>query len=125
MRGTRPVSLSILGLLIAVLSGNSIHAEVILRGDATDLRLEARNATVDEILDALRARFPLGIRGMSADHHITAIYQGPLRKILMHVLDGYDYVIGPSGDDMTVMVVSPGTPRQPVLPLRFVRRRVD
>ena len=97
MQGIRSLPLSIAVVLLAALHSNCVRAEVLVQGPAMDIRLEARNATVDEILAALRARYALGIHGNSANRRVTATYEGPLRKILARVLDGYDYVIEPKG----------------------------
>ena len=96
-----------------------------MQGPVEDIRLEARDATVEEILAALRARFELHYRGTTLNRRITATYEGSLRKILLHVLDGYDYVIGPMGSNIEVIVLSTGTPRQAVAPVPLVHHRSD
>ncbi|HEY1472645.1 MAG TPA: hypothetical protein VGF53_01020 [Pseudolabrys sp.] len=127
MRSIRAFPLAILGLLVAAVHSPCVRAEVLVQGQAANIRLEARDATVNEILEALRARFALGIHVTSANRRVTATYEGPLRKIVAHVLDGYDYVIMPRGDNIEVIVVGTGspTPRATVPPAPIISRRAD
>jgi hypothetical protein len=123
-----PIPFSIIGLLMAVLAGNSARAEVRVQGPVENVRLEASDATAAEILAALSERFDLRFRGTTPSRRITGIYEGPLRRILARVLDGYDYVIEPHGASIHVNVFSSGSPRQAVPappPPPVVRRRAD
>lgn len=125
VRGIRSVPLSIVGLLLAALHCNSVRAEVRVQGPVEDIRLEARDATVEEILAALRARFELHYRGTTLNRRVTANYEGPLRRILARVLDGYDYVVKTNEANIEVIVLSTGTPRQAVAPVPLVHHRSD
>ena len=128
MRSINPISLSIIGLLLAVLASNSVRAEVRVQGPVENVRLEANDATAAEILAALGERFELRFRGMTANRRVTGTYEGPLRRILARVLDGYDYVIEPHGANIDVIVLSTGAPRQArpaPAPPPIVRRRAD
>jgi hypothetical protein len=112
VRSIGPISFSIIGLLLAVLQSHPVCAQIRVQGSAENIRLEAHDATVEEILAVLRARFDLRYRDAALNRRVTATYEGSLRKILARVLDGYDYVIGPKGDKIEVIVVSTGSPRQ-------------
>ena len=97
-----------------------------MQGNVENVRLEASEATATEILTALGERFELRFRGTTASRRITAIYEGPLRRILARVLEGYDYVIEPHGANIEVIVLSTGAPRAAVpAPAPIVRRRAD
>jgi hypothetical protein len=124
VRGIALVSPAIVGLLLALAAG-PLHAEVRVQGSADDVRIDARDATIIEILEALHAHFALHYRGTSS-RRVTASYQGPLRRVLARLLDGDDYVIEPKGEQIEVIVVSSGTPRvaaPPAAPAAMVRRR--
>ena len=127
MRTISPKALSIVGLLLAALHPGSARAEVSVQGTATDVRVEAREATVMEILAALGERFELRFRGVPAGRPVTATFAGPLRRVLARVLDGNDYVIESHGTGVEVIVLGAGAPRQalPAVPAAIVRRRVD
>jgi hypothetical protein len=97
VRSIGPISFSIIGLLLAVLQSHPVCAQIRVQGSTENIRLEAHDATVEEILAVLRARFDLRYRDAALNRRVTATYEGSLRKILARVLDGYDYVIGPKG----------------------------
>jgi hypothetical protein len=111
VRSISSVPLLIVALLLTGQSDLAL-AEVSVQGPAEDVRLEAQDASVNEILEALRKRFVLRFSGMSAIRHVTVKYSGPLRRILARVLEGYDYVIKPNGAKIDVIVLSTGAPRQ-------------
>ena len=128
MRGIRSIPFSIVGVLLAALASNSVRAQIRVQGPVENIRLEANDATVEEILAVLRARFDLHYRDTALNRRVTGTYEGPLRRILARVLDGYDYVIGPKGGNIEVIVVSTGAPRQArpaPAPPPVVRRRID
>jgi len=125
VRGIRSLLLSIVGVVLAVLHSQPVCAQIRVQGPVEHVRLEAHGATVEEILAVLRAHFDLRYSGPALNRRVTATYEGSLRTILARVLDGYDYVIEPKGDNIEVSVVSTGAPRAAVPPAPNVRRRAD
>jgi hypothetical protein len=124
VRRSSPIALSIVGLLFAAVNSNSVRAEVRVSGSAENVRLEARDATVAQILAALRVRFDLRDGDVTANRHVTATYQGTLRRILEDLLKGYDYVIAPNGANIKVIVLGSGSPHGAIAPV-IVHRRAD
>jgi hypothetical protein len=110
MRSIRPFALPIAGVLLAALHCNCARAEIRVQGEADDVRVEARDATVGEILAALGERFALRFRGATGGGGVTATFAGPLRRVVARVLDGYNYVIESRGDDLEVIVLSTTSP---------------
>ena len=110
MRRVRFAALPIAGLLLAALQCSNVRAEVRVEGDARDVRLEARDATVAEILAALGERFALHYRGASGGGGVTANFEGPLRHVVARVLEGYNFVIRERGDGFEVIVLSTSSP---------------
>jgi len=110
MRRMRLIALPIAGLLLAALRCSNVHAEVRVEGEARDLRLEARDATVDEILAALGERFALRYHGISGGRAVTANFEGPLRRVVARVLEGYNFVIRERGDGLDVTVLNTSSP---------------
>ena len=106
MRRLRPSVLPIAGVLLAAVPCNSARAEVRVQGEMLDLRVEARDATVAEILAALGERFALHYRGPTGDRGLTMTFEGPLRRVVARALDGYNYVIRDRGDGLEVIVLS-------------------
>ena len=110
MRSMRRTALPITGALLAALHGSSIRAEIRIEGDAADVRVEARDATVAEILATLGERFALHYRGTPGSRSVTANFEGPLRRVVARVLDGYNFVIRERGDGLDVTVLNTSSP---------------
>ena len=127
MRCIRPMALPIAGWLLAALHCNFVHAEVRIVGQGGDVRVEARDAAVAEILAALGERFGLRYRGTPAGPTVTATFEGPLRRVVARVLEGYNYVIMTRGGRLEVIVLSTGSTAAtaPALPVTAIRRRLD
>jgi hypothetical protein len=124
VRGTSPVPLAIAGLFLAAFTIAPARAEIRLEGSADAVRLEARDATVTEILEALHVRFELQFRGPTSSRRVTLTCEGPLRRVLTRVLDGSDYVIEPHADHVEVILVNTASPRD-ASPASFARRRAN
>ncbi|MEA2930298.1 MAG: hypothetical protein QOG38_2726 [Hyphomicrobiales bacterium] len=92
-------------LLLATQPG---RAEVLLEGNAAAVRLEATQATVDEILAALGRTYNVRYRTtLALDRAITGTYSGPLAQVIARVLAGYDYVARSSPDAIEIAYVRP------------------
>jgi len=98
---------------------NPARAEIRLQGTAANLHLEARDATVAEIVAALAQRFDLRLRGAAPGRHVTATFRGPLRLVVMRVLDGSDYVIHAQGDAIDVLVTNDASGAVAIAPARL------
>jgi hypothetical protein len=114
---SRPIALPIAGVFLAALHCGFVHAEILVQGQADDVRVEARDASAAEILAALGERFALRYRGIPGSGGITATFEGPLRRVVARVLAGYNYVITDHGDGLEVIVLSTASPRAVVAPV--------
>ena len=131
MPRVRPIALPIAGALFAAVLCDSVHAEVRVQGQADAVRVEARDATVAEILAALGERFALRYRGTPGGGAITDTFEGPLRRVVARVLTGYNYIIAARHDGLEVFVLSAGSPyavpaqpfAPPTVPARVIRRQ--
>jgi hypothetical protein len=127
MRSIRPIALPIAGLFLAALHCNCVRAEVRVQGQANDVRVEAHDATVAEILAALGERFALQYRGTTGSRGLTVTFDGPLRRVVARALDGYNYVIRERGDRLEVIVLSTqspyAVPAPPIAPPTVPSRR--
>ena len=130
MRSLNSVALTIAGVIFAALFTNSLHAEVRVQGQAGDVRVEAHDATVAEILAAMGERFALRYRGTTGSDGVTATFDGSLRYVVGRVLDGYNYFIETRGDGLEVVVVGAASSQAvpapvyapPTYPAKNVRR---
>jgi hypothetical protein len=130
MRSLNSVALTIAGVIFAALFINPLRAEVRVQEQAGDVRVEAHDATVAEILAALGERFALRYRGTMGSDGVTATFDGSLRYVVGRVLDGYDYFIETSDDGLEVVVLGAASSRAvpapvyapPTYPAKNVRR---
>jgi hypothetical protein len=95
----------LLPLLIAAHSA-SARAEIRVEGEASNVRVDARDAAIADVLAVFAARFGLSVRGTVGDRRISGNFDGSLRQVITRVLDGYNYVVSTRGDGMEVTVLS-------------------
>lgn len=109
-RQNAPASLTLFGAAVfgalAQFLPTTALAEVNIAGPADAVRIEARDATVNEVMVALGAAFGLHYSTNKAlDQRVTANYQGPLPQVIARVLAGYDYVVKNNAADGVEVVV--------------------
>jgi len=91
--------------------------EIRVEGSASSVHLNARDATRTDILAALAKRFDLRFRGAAGDGRITADFDGPLRRVIASVLNGYDYVIRTHDDGLEVILLETSSPKAVLAPV--------
>jgi len=70
------------------------------------LVIEAHDATVQQILEAVAESRPVRFKASEAlSRHVTGTYTGTLPRVLSRVLDGYDHVIRSTSDGIRIDVV--------------------
>lgn len=125
MRWARRLQAMVLVALLAAIHTSVARAEVRLQGDTGAVKLEASDASVDDVLAALSARFGVSYQSSSPlTRRITATFDGPLSSVVTRVLDGYDFVIKSSSGKLDVRVLSNGSPR-PAIPAPIRHRAGD
>lgn len=76
-----------------------------VQGNATAVRLDARQVTVGQALDALAASFNISYRTSTAlDEVLSGTYVGPLGHVIARILDGYNYAIRRENGEVEVMI---------------------
>jgi hypothetical protein len=104
-----------LGILAALLLGGVLAtattpalAETRVRGSPEAVRIEARDASVAEILSALSSAFNLHYRSSAnLDKRLSGIYAGPLSRVLARILDGHNFVLKTDNRSIAVTVLGP------------------
>ena len=119
-RTARVRSLSILLTAMVNVMPINVWAAVRVEGSPNSLSLQVENAPISEVLSALGVK--LRNRAPSDFTRIkTGAYSGTLRQVLARLLDGYDYIITDSGDNIQVVVLGAsaafGTAPGPVAPV--------
>jgi len=99
----------LLAAVLAALPACPAGAEVSVAGDAKAVQVEARDASVEDVMAALGASFGLQYRGTATlDRRITGSYRGSLQHVIRRLLDGYDFIVKTNVDDVEVTVLSGG-----------------
>jgi hypothetical protein len=93
--------------LAALVSGAPVpaRAEVSISGGPAAIRLEASEASLEEILLALHASFNLRYRTSAAlDDAVSGTYSGPLARVASQLLDRYDFIMKVSAENVEIFV---------------------
>jgi len=107
-RLVNPVLISV-ALLAA--GGGAAYAQVQVSGRTDAVRIETADATLREVLDALRTNFNLRYRSDEAlDTRMTGTFGGSLPRVAARVLDGYDFVIKITAQGVDVLVIRQSQP---------------
>jgi hypothetical protein len=95
------------------------RAEVSVSGQPDAIVVDAHDASVEDILMALRDAFQVQYRATrTLDRVISGQYRGPLNRVLSRVLQGFDYVTQSSAGGVTIIILNPSssTPGVPMTP---------
>jgi hypothetical protein len=102
--------------LAALFHASSVRAEIRISGEPAAVRIEARDAPIDEVMGALRESFRLNYRGpASLGRRVTGTYDGSLQGVVARLLDGYDFVIKTDSEGVEVWVYGSIKPGEPAL----------
>jgi len=99
--------LCLLTIVLATCQAGSAGAEVNVTGDSNAVKIEANDASIEDVMSALGASFGLQYRGTATlDRRITGSYRGTLQYVIRRVLDGYDFIMKTNVDDIEVTVLT-------------------
>ena len=104
--GHSPARAALVGLAatMALLAPAAAGTEV--RGGADDMQIQADNASIREVLDALAGDFKVRYRlPPHVSRTVTGLYSGTLHQVLGRILDGHDYIVEASDDGVRVVVL--------------------
>jgi hypothetical protein len=105
-QGHLPAAAAIaLGVALAVVP-TLVLAETQIRGKPEAVRVEAKNASIEEILTALTNAFNVRFRSSAdLDKRLTGTYEGSLQQVVAHILRGYDFFAksGETGLEITLL----------------------
>jgi hypothetical protein len=98
-------------LLAALFHAHSVRAEARVTGQPDNVRVEARDSSVEEVLAALGASFGLRYRSTaSLGRRITGTYAGSLQRVVTRLLNGYDFVMKTDSGSVEVAVYGVANP---------------
>ena len=108
--------LSLVVLIAGPACPRAALAQTTITGAEDGLRVEARDASVQEVLAALGTKFGLRYRNITAlDRRIDGTYEGSLHRVVTRLLDGSSYVLSTGGGHIEVIMLS-AAKRNDVLP---------
>ena len=93
---------------LAVNLVSSVRAEVTVTGISKDARIETSDATLEQLLSALRERLDVAYTSSAAlDHKLPdGTFAGPLTKILVPLLAGYDHFMKVQDGHISLVVTA-------------------
>jgi hypothetical protein len=81
-------------------------AETQVQGSPDAVRIEAQDSPIENVLTALGGAFDLRYRSSTnLDKKVTGTYQGPLRRVVARVLEGYNFVLSTKNGRVEVTVL--------------------
>ncbi len=89
----------------------SAQADVKVSGDADALRIEASDASLEEVLAALGRNSGLQYHyPANLSHSVSGTFAGSLRQVLSRLLQGYNFVVesSESGTRVVIYELNPG-----------------
>lgn len=96
--------LALMGGLIAGATA-AARADTSLDGPAESIQVALADASVQEILIALKANYDVRFRSaVPLDRRMTGSFRAPLPRVVARVLDGYDYAIKSESGAIEVVV---------------------
>src|SRR5258708_24117716 len=99
----------LLGAALAI-APTPVLAEMQVRGSLDAVRIEARDAPVEEILAALSRAFGMHYQlSTNLDKRLTGTYVGSLRRGVTRILVGYNFILQTCNRSIVVTVLR--TPR--------------
>jgi len=110
MSALRPISATVMaGLLLAasLLSAECAGATAEIEGSANDIVLRVKNAPIRDVLAALAVQFKLTYRAPpNLTRELSGRYSGSLNQVLARILDGTDYVVEASDEEIKLVILN-------------------
>jgi hypothetical protein len=108
----RPFPLLVAASAIVLAFCRTASAEVKIEGRPDAVHIEVHDASLHEVLAALREQFNLRYRTVDAlEDPITGVFDGPLRRVVARLLSGHNYAMQITADGVDVLVLAPQGPR--------------
>jgi hypothetical protein len=113
----RPIGLplglrSAIVLVALAISPTPTLGETRVSGSAEAVTIEARDASVEEVLAALSRTFDMDYHAsIDLDKRLNETYVGPLSRVVPRILEGYSFVVKTDNRSVSVTVI--GLPNVP------------
>jgi hypothetical protein len=108
--GSRVLALAIVSGILSASGGKVVCADLLIEGQPNAIHLEAHDVPLRQLLDAMQRKFNLHYRTDAAlDTPVTGIFNGPLRRVTMRLLDDYDFMMKVTPERIEVLVMRRNT----------------
>jgi hypothetical protein len=85
-----------------------VLADVQVRGSPQNVRVEARDTSLDEILASMDSALNVHHRSAAKlDKRLNGTYEGSLHSVIKRILEGYDFFVKTGGGETEVTVIAP------------------
>jgi hypothetical protein len=106
---SRPAIAALAFVCALSLAPHAAVAETRVSGGADAVRVEARDASLEEVFGALAAKFIFQYRAkVPLDRPVNGAFSGSLSRVIARLLADYDHVVkrGPGGMEVLILGVS-------------------
>lgn len=106
---------SMLVFLLAATFPRAVRGDVRVEGETQFVTIQARDASIAEVIAAVGVGLGLRIRLSTAiDQVVSGTYQGPVQRVIGRLLGGRDYIAKYSDGAIDIIVLGPGQSSQAV-----------
>ena len=104
--------LAMMSVELAGSGGRKACAQVLVEGPPEAVHIDARDAPLQEVLDALRTKFNFRYRTSDVlDTWMTGTFDGPLPRVTARILAGYDFAMKIAPQDIDVLILRQNMPK--------------
>jgi hypothetical protein len=97
---------ALLSAVLALAMAPASRAEPRIEGPADAIRMQVRDASVQEAIEALGTRYHVRLHAQTPlERRISGDFAGPLPRVLSRLLDHYDYVVRSADGALDVVVL--------------------
>ena len=108
--GSRILVFAIASGILSASAGKAACADLLIAGEPNAIHIEAHDIPLRQLLDAMQRKFNLHYRTDAAlDTPVTGIFNGPLRRVTVRLLDDYDFVMKVTPERIEVLVMRRNT----------------
>ena len=112
--GVKTVQTWLVAAIVGLAALQSAAAEVRISGTPDALKIEAQNATVEDVLRALQTSYSFKFQSANVlTSPAGGVYNGSLSRVVARLLEGQNYVIRNSGGVVQISIISPNSARRP------------
>jgi hypothetical protein len=92
--------------IVVILSSSDVRAEVHVSGSKGAVTVQAKNASLEDIIAAVNSALNVKISMVPAiNNTVTGTYSGSLRRVFARMLAGHNYALSSLGDQIKIIII--------------------